>query len=163
MWVKHKFFSLSASCVTASQLSSRQLSVLLFCRPSCLCVSVWMRVSARSHSGHVQHNRRETEERADFFSSYFVSWFLSTFSTSFCFGRLKCVWEKEKVIELAVDTKRGKLVSLCVFCSFVKLTISQHWFPSVPLRFSSKQINGTLETLGSLSQPTICSIHLIHR
>lgn len=40
------YLLLSASCVTASQLSWRQLPILLFCQSSCLCTSDWIRVSA---------------------------------------------------------------------------------------------------------------------
>ncbi len=39
------YLLLPASCVTAGQLSSRQLPILLFCQSLCLCVSDWMNVS----------------------------------------------------------------------------------------------------------------------
>lgn len=49
--------------------------------------------------------------------------------------------------------KNRKTDSFCVFCSSGKVAIGLHWFPSIPLWFSTSQINGRLQPFSFFSQP----------
>lgn len=77
---------------------------------------------------------------------------LSTLWVQLCFSNIlitfyQCRWHKEREREI---TKNRKAYN-CVFCISVKVAIGLHRFLSIPLWFSTSQINGRLQPFSSVS------------